>query len=58
VRSYMDCATPTRPNWMCAELHQMHHSAAAENVVAASIWVFAAVREVSRLLPDTPRELR
>ena len=30
--------TPWAPAWICAELHQMHHSAAGENVVAAAIW--------------------
>jgi len=51
-------ATPTPPHWICAELHQMHHSAAVENVVAALIWVFVGDAEVSGLSLDMPAELR
>jgi hypothetical protein len=42
------CATPSPPNWICAELHQMHHSAAEENVVAAAIWAFSGDADAGR----------
>ena len=43
-----NCVTPTPPRWICAELHQMHHSAAEENVVAAAIWAFAGDADAGR----------